>query len=125
MSMSLRHLESFLSETRSLVMRAYTLRPARALTSRAAGLATRPVATAERKDTADILVRICGSGDARGVVRVVGAFDLRNTLLKRSQVAAVEKDPARSRVPSSIERAGRVTHGLAFRVDRLAVSKDS
>ena len=68
--MSLRHLESFLSETRSLVMRAYTLRPARALTSRAAGLATRPVATAERKDTADIWVRSCGSGDARGVVRV-------------------------------------------------------
>ena len=71
--MSLRHLESFLSETRSLVMRAYTLRPARALTSRAAGLATRPVATAERKDTADIWVRVCGSGDARGVVRAQGA----------------------------------------------------
>ena len=47
--MSERHLESLLlSLTRSLVMRAYTLRPARALTSRAAGLAKTPAATAER-----------------------------------------------------------------------------
>ena len=38
-------LVSFLSETRSLVMRAKTLRPARAWTERTAGLATRPVPT--------------------------------------------------------------------------------
>lgn len=48
------HLESFFSPTLSLVMRAKTFRPARALASRTMGLAPRPVAMAERKEMADI-----------------------------------------------------------------------
>ena len=70
--MSERHLESFLRLTRSLVMRAKTLRPARARTSRAAGLATMPVATAERMERADMFTRGCRRASAGNMARETG-----------------------------------------------------
>ena len=58
-------LVSFLSETRSLVMRAKTLRPARACTERTAGLATRPVPTR----ALDMVRAIFGGGRVRNMTR--------------------------------------------------------
>ena len=72
--MSERHLESFLRDTRSLVMRAYTLRPAWAFTVRAAGwLATRPVARAARMERAEDIVSKCVR-ECGGRGRVCGSY---------------------------------------------------
>ena len=80
---------SFLSPTRSLVMRAKTLRPARAWTERTAGLATRPVPTRALDMVRAIFERAC-------VGRVCGSMRRRrmdvsqeNVPKKRGTVPAV------------------------------------